>query len=413
MKLHISFLSIVLAATSFSALRAQQTAQRLTLAVALDLGEKQNLDLVAARAQQNVARAGLIIAGERPNPSGSFGATRDAPHENALIDAPIEIGPRRSRRIGVARAEIGVTMVDISAVEKQVRREIRDAYFGLAHARAATMQQADALGLAQRLQGIAKARFNAGDIPELEVTQADLETARAQANLQVAQQEEKVALSDLNALLNETAETNWDLGDALVALPAPMELAELQSRAASSNTELARIVQEQKVARSQTALLQAERIPLLGLQFGADLNNPGVGPNSGGYMVGPRGQISMEIPIFSHNQGEIAQSTATQRALENQLAAARRAVDARVASAYLDLQARQTQAQLYRDTIVPSSQKFEGMAEESYRAGKANILVVLTSQHDVQQAQRDYLDSLLAVQSAFAQLEQAVGAPLD
>jgi outer membrane protein TolC len=53
------------------------------------------------------------------------------------------------------------------------------------------------------------------------------------------------------------------------------------------------------------------------------------------------------------------------------------------------------------------------MAEESYRAGKANIMTVLGAQRDVLQAERDYLDSLLAVQSAFSQLEEAVGAPLD
>jgi outer membrane protein TolC len=53
------------------------------------------------------------------------------------------------------------------------------------------------------------------------------------------------------------------------------------------------------------------------------------------------------------------------------------------------------------------------MAEDSYRAGKANILTVLGAQHDVQQVQREYLASLLAVQSSFARLEEAVGTPLD
>jgi outer membrane protein TolC len=119
------------------------------------------------------------------------------------------------------------------------------------------------------------------------------------------------------------------------------------------------------------------------------------------------------LPIFSHNQGELAQSEANQIALGGQLAAARRAADARVESAYFDLEARRTQVQLYRDTLLPASRQLEEMAEESYRAGKANILTVLGAQHDVQQVERDYLDSLLAVQSAFAQLEEAVGAPLD
>ena len=40
-------------------------------------------------------------------------------------------------------------------------------------------------------------------------------------------------------------------------------------------------------------------------------------------------------------------------------------------------------------------------------------MTVLGAQRDVRQVERDYLDSLLAVQSAISQLEEAVGAPLD
>jgi cobalt-zinc-cadmium efflux system outer membrane protein len=414
-KVREAFLVLVLfPAAAVSPVSAQQSAQGLTMAGAIDLAEKQNLDLVAARAQRAVALAGVRIAGERPNPSLSFGASRDAPHENALIDQPLEIGPKRERRIEVAHQESALTEANISALERQVRRNVRDAYFGLAHARAATAQQTDAVKLADRLHDIAKARFDAGEIPQLEVTQSELEAARAQANRQVAEQEEKVALSDLNAVLNEPAATDWDLGDALSAFAPPPALADVVARAGSSNLEIARISQEEKIEQSRKALLDADRIPNLGLQFGADFNAPGgPGTNTGGYEAGLRGQLSMELPIFSHNQGEIAQSIANAHALDDALAAARRAADSKVESAYFDLEARETQAQLYHQTILPSSQHLEEMAEESYRAGKANIMTVLGAQRDVLQAERDYLDSLLAVQSAFSQLEEAVGAPLD
>ncbi|MGA8011645.1 MAG: TolC family protein [Candidatus Acidiferrales bacterium] len=394
--------------------QAPQAPQRLTVAAAIDLAEKQNLDLAAARAQRAVASAGVRIAGERPNPTLSFGAARDTPHETALIDQPLEIGPKRERRIEVARQESALTEADISALERQLRRSVRDAFFGLAHARAVTAQQDGAVKLAERLHDISKARFNAGDIPQLEVTQAELEAARAQANRQVAQQEEKVALSGLNALLNEAATTDWDLGDPFAALPPPPALEDVLARAGASNAEIARISQEAKIEQSRKALFEAERIPNLGLQFGADLNAPGgPGTNTGGYEVGPRGQLSIELPIFSHNQGEISQSIANARALDAALAAARRAVDAKVESAYFELEARETQTQLYRQTILPSSRQLEEMTEESYRAGKANIMTVLGAQRDVRQVERDYLDSLLAVQSAISQLEEAVGAPLD
>jgi cobalt-zinc-cadmium efflux system outer membrane protein len=412
------FLPLLIGAALLSPAFAQESQlapQKLTLSDAIARAERQNLDLAAARAQRAVAEAGVRAAGQRPNPTLSAGASRDTPHENVLIDQPLEIGPKRGRRIDVARQEIAVTEADVAALQKQVRHNVRDAYFALAHARAATAQQGDIVKLADRLLDIAKSRFNAGDIPKLEVTQSELESARAHANRQVAEQEERVALSELDALLNEPAITDWDLGDPFLALPQLPTLDDLVARARGSNSEIAKIDQQVKLEQRREALLKAERIPNLGVQFGADLNNPGPpgAVNTGGYEVAARGQLSMELPIFSRNQGEIAQSVAKTHALEDALAAARRAVDAKVESAYLELQARQTQAQLYRETILPSSRQLEEMSEESYRAGKASILTVLGVQRDVQQGERDYLDSLLAVQSAFSQLEEAVGAPLD
>ena len=401
-------LSAGVAAPAFSQ-QAAAPAQRLTLAAALDIAEKQNLDLIAARAQRAVAEAGVRAAAQRPNPTANFGVLRDTPHESLFFDQPVEIGSKRGDRIRLAKEERQLTEADISSLDRQIRHNVRDAFFALAYARGATAQTIEALKLAQRLSDIAQARFQAGDIPELEVTQARLEVARADADLQVARQEEKVALSDLNALLNEPAGTDWDLGDPFAALPPVLALQDLLSRAGASNSEIARTAQESKVQRAQTALLKAERIPNLGLEFGVDFNSPG--PD--GFRQGPRGQISMELPIFNRNQGEIAQSLAGQQALTYELSAAQRTTAAKVESSYLDLEARRVEVQLYHDKILPSSKQLEEMSEESYRAGKANILTVLGAQRDVQQAERDYLTSLLDVQSAFAQLEEAVGAPLE
>ncbi len=414
MSLRHSLLALTLtgAAVAHSA-NAQQPVRRLTIAEALDMAEKQNLDLLAARARQAVSQAGVRAAGERPNPTGSASVSRDAPHEGVLLDQPVEIGPKRSRRIEVAQQENALTEVDIGGVEKKVRHRVRDAYFGLVHARETTALQAEALKLAERLREIAEARFNTGDAAQLEVTQADLEIARAQADFEVAQQEEKVVLSELNSVLNEPDQTDWDLENALTSPTSTLPLPDLLAHAANANAELARISQEAKIEQGRTALLRAERVPDLGLEVGLDLNNPGYTPHSGGYIVGFRGGVLMQLPVFSRNQGEIAESIASERAVEDELAAARKSLNSTIESAYFDLQARQKQVQLYRDTILPASHHLEDMAEESYRAGKANLLVVLTAQHDVQQVERNYLDNLRELQNAFAQLEEAVGGPLN
>jgi outer membrane protein, heavy metal efflux system len=399
------FLFVLAAAPSAKA----QTPQPLTLGDALSRATRDNLDLRAARDQRAVSLAGVRAAKEVPNPTVGFAALRDTPHESLFVDQPIEIGGRRKQRIELARQEGALTDFDIAAAERQLRRNVREAYFGFAFARRVTQERREVASLAGRLHEIAQARFDAGDIPQLEVIQAELELSRANAEAQVAVRDEQVALSRLNVLLNVPAPTSWDLTSALDASPSPASLDELAAKAVDSNAEVQHLVQEAKVEDTRLRLLKAERIPNLGVEFGADFNNPG----QGGFREGARGQISMELPIFSRNQGEIAQSLAVSHALEDELAAKKRAVAGQVEAVYYEFTSRAAQVLLYSQTLVPASHHLEEMAEDSYKSGKTNILNVVAAQKDIQQVENEYLDSLLAMQTTFAELEETVGVPLE
>ncbi len=88
-------------------------------------------------------------------------------------------------------------------------------------------------------------------------------------------------------------------------------------------------------------------------------------------------------------------------------------MEGRVEAGYFDLKAQQTQVELYRDQLLPMARQVESLAEESYRAGKIGILAVLQAQQSVQDTDRSYLESLFALQSHYAGLEETVGEPLD
>jgi cobalt-zinc-cadmium efflux system outer membrane protein len=365
------------------------------------------LDLVAARLRQAVSQAGVQIARQRPNPTVSFAAARDLPHESLLVDQPLELGGIRGRRIELAQTEVSLTGIEYATLERQVRRRVRDAYFGAVLARGVTAFQVRMLEIAKRLQEVANARFEAGDVPQLETVQADLIVARAETDLMVSRQQEKTSLGQLNILLNETVSKDWELATSMDAMISSSSMEELILRAQQSNPELQHLMQEQKVEEARRSLLRAQRTPKVTLQAGSDFNAP---PD---FQVGPRGQVAVELPLFSRNQGELAQSQATSRFLESQVQANRRAVAGRLQAAYLDLVARKEQVELYHDKLLPAGRKLTDMAEESYRAGKSGILNVLDAQRSAQQLEREYLDSLFAMQSKFSDLEETIGAPLN
>ena len=379
----------------------------ITLQQALELAARQNLDLMAARQRRAFALAGIRAARQIPNPSLDFEASRDAPHETFLITQPIELGGKRARRTDIARQEQTLTDVEIASIERQVRRAVREAYFTVAGLAAETARRARVLQLAQRLGEIARQRFQAGDVAQLEVNQVQLEVARAEVELRVARQQETVSQERLSALLNEPARTVWKLETRLEdAAPVP-PLTDLVDRAYQSNSELEHLTQELRVEQARAALLRAERVPDLGVVVGGVFN---AAPD---FRAGHHEGLVMNLPIFSRNQGELQQSSAQQRFLELQSAAVRRSVSGAVQAAYYEWDARRAEVELYRDTLRPAAERVEQQAEESYRAGKANLLTVLEAQRSVQEIEKDYLDSLGALQSAFAALEEITGSGLD
>lgn len=379
----------------------------ITLQDALDLASRQNLDLMAARQRRAFALAGIRAARQIPNPTVDFESSRDAPHQVLFFTQPIELGGKRARRTDVARQEQTLTDVEIAATERQVRRAVRDAYFALAAMTAETARRTSVLQLAQRLYEIAQARFQAGDVAQLEVNQAQLEVARAEVELRVARQQESVSRERLSALLNEPAQTAWKpLTPLEAASPAPA-LEDLVGRACQSNSELARLSQELRVEQAREQLLRAERVPDVGVIVGGVFN---AAPD---FRAGHHEGLTMNLPVFSRNQGELQQSSAQQRFLELQSAALRRSVSGEVQAAYYEWDARRAEVELYRTTLRPAAERVEKQAEESYRAGKANLLTVLDAQRSVQEIEKNYLDSLGALQSAFAALEEITGSALD
>jgi len=381
--------------------------QPLDLKMALAEADANNLELRAALQQRAMALAGIATARQIPNPTVTFGALRDVPHESVTIDQPIELGGKRSNRIAVAREEQRATDVDIAALRRQIRRRTREAFFRALTARAQAEQSKAALDLATRTKDVVRQRFEAGDVAELEVIQADVELARADADYQFASQLQRAAEVQLAALLNRSLTAALNLGGSAEELPTVMPLEQFASTAMQSNSDLAKTLQAMRTEERRLELAKSQRIPNVDLQAGADLNAP---PD---FNVGPKGQIAMQLPLFYREQGEISLAKARLELLRLTADSQRTNVAAQVTAAYYDFNAKAHQAEQFRNRMVPETVKLEEMARESYQAGKSNLLTLIDAQRKLNDVKKAYLDSLFSAQSSFASLEELVGASLD
>lgn len=404
--MRLFFLSGLLAASLIgpSVVDAQQP---LDLRTALSTAESANLEIRAARQQRALAIAGMTTARQLPNPVIGFTAARDTPHEGVSLDLPLELGGQRSKRIAVAREEQKSTDIDIAILGRQVRRRTREAFFKALAARAQTLQSKAALDLSTRIRDLVQQRFDAGDVAELEVLQAEVELARSNADYETTAQAERSADVTLAALLNRKIEEPVAVTGRIEEIPPSPALESVLSQAMQSSADMLKTAQDLSTEERRLALAKSQRIPNLDLSVGADFNSP---PD---FRTGGKGGVAMTLPLFYRGQGEIALSNARLELLRLTLASQRTNVAAQVASSYFDYAAKAHQAQQYREKILPQTLRIEAMAEDSYKAGKTNVLTLLDSQRRLNEVQKAYIDALLAAQTSFAALEESVGTPLD
>ena len=71
------------------------------------------------------------------------------------------------------------------------------------------------------------------------------------------------------------------------------------------------------------------------------------------------------------------------------------------------------QARYLRDELLPEARQAYDIASTSYRLGGSSALEVLDARRTLLDAASQYTDALGALDDAMAQLELAIGAPLD
>jgi cobalt-zinc-cadmium efflux system outer membrane protein len=406
LKRSIGILAAALALLSAGPARAQQAATPLTFQAALELATAQNPEVAAVRRGRAVREAEVKTAGQWANPELSAEITRDVPHGDLTIGYPIDLGGTRSRRIAVARKEASLADVDEKAALSSLRRNVRMAFYGLVAADEGVALADTVLKLAERVREAAQARFDEGAAPRLEAMEANLGVARAQAELAIAQSNRRSAQAEMNALLNRPAGMELKLEGDLRDIPALPTFERATALALANNIELLTVNHESGIEDLRLSLLKAERVPTPVFSFGTALNAPGE------FNVGPHAGVSVSLPIFSRNQGEIAGSLAKSDEIKARRLAVTRRVEARVFSAVERATALRAQAQVYSKSIVPTATSLQSLAEESYRIGRTSILAALDAQRSLRDVKFEFLQALLSLQSAVADLEDILGGPI-
>jgi cobalt-zinc-cadmium efflux system outer membrane protein len=414
--------------------------RKLALRECFDRAIVNNKEVLVAEASLPVARARITMAGAIPNPifnsTYGWGPAWEyiAAGNNQQVgwSEELQVLGKRTKKLTVARAQLGQAQFQVEAVKFSVYNRIRRAYAELASAAAYSDLIENQRLVAVKLVDIATKRYDAGKAPGSEVLQAKLavlqfDTQRnlakgrlVQDSAQLAQllgetpMRQEVINADVNSLFALSAANTVVVPGIGKGVPA---LEGLMPAAWSQRNDLKAAIQQAYVDYRAHKLSKTFWLPDPSLGFNFLYSTykklqPLYIPYNAPFQPGFQIEVSHETPIFYHYQGQRNQAKATwlQQLKQNDLLTSQIAASA--VSSYEELVTAVENIDKFQSKLLPAASKVAQLSRRSYQLGKSDLATAMLAQQQYQQIRSNYFDAVVAYQNAWADLEAAVGVPL-
>jgi cobalt-zinc-cadmium efflux system outer membrane protein len=399
------FLPLCVAAWPAYALAEIEPAAPLTLPTALALAAGANSELSAARHEVQAVEGAVQQAGLLPNPSLSMervDTRRDTRETTLQLSQPLELGGKRAARMQAAERGRDAATAELAVKQAQVRADVIGAYFAVVAAQEQLRLAREADELAQRAAAATGRRVAAGKVSPVEETRARVAASSVQLELMRAASTLATVRKRLAGLWGNAAPRFERAEGAMDALPVLPDQAVLQQRLARSPAmALARSHLERSQALAQVEL--SRRTPDVALNIGSKRSEE-LGRTQAVFGV------SLPLPFFDRNQGNVLESARRVDKARDELAATALRLDAELSQAREEFELALRQAHALRNDILPGAQNAYDAASTGFEYGKFGFLDVLDAQRTLLQAKSQYLNTLAEAHRAMAAIDRILGA---
>jgi CzcA family heavy metal efflux pump len=374
--------------TAFAGLSLED-AERAALANSPDIAQAAGT-LEFARAGLAQARAANGLAANLAYAEAPQGAT-NAQIASRITSSTLQLtlgdllayGPAVSSALASERS----AEADVAAAGRAERIRTIGLYFAALKARAVAAARESALALARAQLDAANKRFHAGDAPYLDVLRAQVQVARAQADLALAK------ASDANASDALQRETGTASLPPVASEPVPQApAATLAPQTAVAAAEQARSdlrSAREAVLAAQASVNAARRAAFPALTLSGGYNT---GVDSGTKIAGPTLGLQLSLPLSAPARGKVEAQRALLAQARAKVASLTRALDLEVAAA-----ARNAAASVEAERASGDALRFArdelNATDLGYRNGASSSLEVSVARSAYEQSLLDALST--------------------
>lgn len=378
----------------------------LSLDQALSMAGASAPSLDAAEADINAAAAARTVAGLRPNPSisveaenvagsGPYRGTQSVETTTSFA-LPIELGGKRSARIGVADARSRRVAVQAAITQADLRFNVIQAYAEAAAAQQRLVTASDQARIAAEGFRAAQVRVQAGRASPIEMQRADVARINADADVERAQRLVEVSRFSLSKLIGQpvsgTLDTNWFTGVRSNYGP----LREIDS---TGTLAMAAAEADLAVADAGVRLARSQRVPDLTVGAGARYMRE-TGDTAALF------SLTIPLPLFNNGKAAVDQASSERLRAEAQKRVTALEVDQAIARAQAEAANASTSAVTAKGPALAAAEEAARIARIGYREGKFGQLELLDAERTLAETRLAAIDALLNYHNAQAQLER-------
>ena len=319
------------------------------------------------------------------------------------FDFGLRAALRRSREL-LAAAQAGTEIA-----RRELLRGLREAYFGMGLATAKRKSAEETLAAAQEFERVTALQHDGGEVPEVDVIRARLQTAQRRDDLEQARVQESVAAAALRILIGYKTEQGLAVSD-LSPAPSAADLERFTLASSAGRPEITQAAAQQRAAQDDISVARAERLPSLTYTADEGFDSPTLHPDDirqhSGYLL----TANLRIPIFDWGVARARQREAELRSDQaaNQLTLVRRETEQQFLRAREEALASVRRVDNAR-TAVADAQRNVDISIARYRGGEAPIVEVTDALTTLAQLRTSLQQALFDFEVARAQLQEAAG----
>ncbi|BEU96259.1 TolC family protein [Acidovorax sp. DW039] len=376
----------------------------LTLAQAVDRALQTHGDVAAAQRLVEATQGQVVQGSVRPNPELAYSLedTRFATRSQSWqLNLPLELGGKRRARIAAAERAREQAHAQWAAVRATLQADVGTAYFDALAAQERLALARDSAALAKLAADAVGKRVSAGKVSPVEETKARVAEAGVWLELAQAASDERNALTRLRSLVGLAPSAPLTLVSTGDAMPWVPPLNALQETAESAPTLVqARLEVDRRQAL--TAVEQSKRVPDITVSAGVKRANDA---ERNVVLLG----VSIPLPMFDRNQGNLLEALRLEDKARDELQAARIRFGSELMQAHDRLSTLAEEARLLQTDVLPGAKSAYDAATLGFDNGKFSFLEVLDAQRTYFTAKAQFLKTLADAHRAAADIDRLLG----